>query len=197
MEKTAKTDNFLKAIQKYTEENKNSMVQEVEHLKEEKLAKAHEDGKRDSEKLINDSLEKSRNAETSNLAKLISEGQKKLYLERVEMTEKVFEKAKTKLLAFTQTPAYKDELLKSAKEIADYFNGLDCVLYINEKDLNSKDKICKLFSDKTEIVADKSIKIGGIKGFCKALNIIADETLDTKLSVQREWFIENSNLSVL
>lgn len=197
MDKTAKTDNFLKAIQKYTEENKNSMVQEVEHLKEEKLAKAHENGKRDSEKYINDQLEISKNAETSNLAKLIQEGQKKLYLERAEMTEKVFEMAEKKLIKYTETPAYKNELLKSAKEIADYFDGLDCILYINEKDLNSKDKICKLFSEKTEIIADKSVKIGGIKGFCKSLNIIADETLDSKLSAQREWFIENSNLSVL
>ena len=27
--------------------------------------------------------------------------------------------------------------------------------------------------------------------------IIADETLDTKLEAQREWFIENATLSVL
>ena len=45
--------------------------------------------------------------------------------------------------------------------------------------------------------ADKSIKIGGIKGFCKAMNIVADETLDSKLYAQKEWFIENSGLSVL
>ena len=29
------------------------------------------------------------------------------------------------------------------------------------------------------------------------MRIVADETLDTKLSAQREWFIENSGLSVL
>ena len=53
------------------------------------------------------------------------------------------------------------------------------------------------FAGSTEVVADKSIKIGGIKGFCKAMNIVADETLDSKLYAQKEWFIENSGLSVL
>ena len=54
-----------------------------------------------------------------------------------------------------------------------------------------------LFSGETEVCTDKTIKIGGIKGYCKALSIVADETLDSKLYAQREWFIENSGLSVL
>ena len=44
MENTTKTDNFLQAIQRYTEEQKSIANTEVELLKEEKLKKAEENG---------------------------------------------------------------------------------------------------------------------------------------------------------
>ena len=93
MNKTAKTDNFLKAIKKYADEQRNAMRTEVEQLKEEKIKEAEKKAKYDSEKLIKDKLEAKRNEETSRLAKLTQEGQKKLFLERAEMTDNVFKKA--------------------------------------------------------------------------------------------------------
>ena len=153
-----KTDNFLKAIKKYADEQRSAMQTEVAQLKEEKLKEATEKGRHDSEKYIKDKLEESRNRQTGILAKKIQEGQKKLFLERAEMTESVFKKAEEKLVEYTKTSDYSNSLVKSAKEVA------------------------KLFAD---------------KGFCKAMNIVADETLDSKLYAQKEWFIENSGLSVL
>ena len=54
---STKTDNFLQAIQRYTEEQKSIANTEVELLKEEKLKKAEENGKRDSERYIQQQLE--------------------------------------------------------------------------------------------------------------------------------------------
>ena len=122
---------------------------------------------------------------------------KKLFLERAEMTESVSKKAEEKLVEYTKTSDYSNSLVKSAKEVAKLFADNDCVVYVNERDMKNSDKIKAVFAGSTEVVADKSIKIGGIKGFCKAMNIVADETLDSKLYAQREWFIENSGLSVL
>jgi len=185
-----KTDNFLKAIKKYADEQRSAMQTEVAQLKEEKLKEATEKGRHDSEKYIKDKLEESRNRQTGILAKKIQEGQKKLFLERAEMTESVFKKAEEKLVEYTKTSDYSNSLVKSAKEVAKLFADNDCVVYVNERDMKNSDKI-------KAVVADKSIKIGGIKGFCKAMNIVADETLDSKLYAQKEWFIENSGLSVL
>ena len=181
-----KTDNFLKAIKKYADEQRSAMQTEVAQLKEEKLKEATEKGRHDSEKYIKDKLEESR-----------KEGQKKLFLERAEMTESVFKKAEEKLVEYTKTSDYSNSLVKSAKEVAKLFADNDCVVYVNERDMKNSDKIKAVFAGSTEVVADKSIKIGGIKGFCKAMNIVADETLDSKLYAQKEWFIENSGLSVL
>ncbi len=197
MNKTEKTDNFLKAIHKYAEQQRQTMKDEVEQLKEEKIKEAKKKGKTESEKYISDNLEAKKNEETGRIAKLTQEGQKKLFLERSEMTDSVFARAEKKLIKFTKTEEYTEKLFNSARAIANLFGSEECSLYINAEDLDKADIISDLFIGKANIEADKSVKIGGIKGYCPAMGIVADETLDTKLSQQKQWFVENSGLSVL
>lgn len=197
MDKTVKTDNFLRAIKKYADRQRKHMREEVEQLKEIKLSEAEKKAKLDSKKLISDKLEAKRNEETSRLAKLTQDGQRKLFEKRAEMTEKIFETAAQRLVKYSESSEYKEMLLKNAKEVASVFKDQDCVVYVNEKDISMQAEIKAVFAGKAEIEADKGIKIGGLKGYCKAMSIVADETLDSKLEAQREWFIENSGLSVL
>lgn len=197
MEKSAKTDNFLKAIKKYADEQRQSMQNEVNHLKETKLKEAEEKGKADSEKYIGDMLEKKRNEETGKIAKLTQEGQRKLFLKRFEMTESIFKKAEEKLIAYTKTKEYNEKLKNSAANISDVFNNKDCVITIKPDDIDKTDIIKAAYAGNIEITVDKSIKIGGIKGYCAENKVVADDTLDSKLSEQKQWFIENSNLNVL
>ena len=58
------------------------------------------------------------------------------------------------------------------------------------------DEIKSVFSGNVDVKADNMIKIGGIIGNCKDKNIVADNTLDSKLDNQKEWFTENSQLKV-
>ena len=197
MDKKQKTDNFINAIKRYADEKHTEMRNEVEQIKAEKLKEAEKKAKYDCEKLIKDKLEAKKNIETSKIAKQIQDGQKELFLKRSKMTDSVFEKASEKLIEFTKTQNYSEMLINSAKEIADFFGCESCVLYVNERDMDSADKIKELFKGNAQVVSDKTVKIGGIKGFCDAMNIIADNTLDSKLYAQKEWFIENSGLSIL
>lgn len=192
-----KTDNFLKAIKKYAKAQKTAMQGEVKQLKTERLREAEEKAQRDSERLIKDKLQEKRNQQTSWLATKTQEGQKELFVERTKMTEEIFSKASDKLIDFTKTDEYTQRLCNSAKAIAELFGDRDCVLYVNERDLGTAESFRDFFAGKVEAKADKTIKIGGIKGYCPEMAIIADETLDTKLEAQREWFIENATLSVL
>ena len=193
----SKPDRFLKAIKKYAKEQKNAMRSEVEQLKTERLKLAEENARRDSEKLIREKLEEARSRETVILASKTKEGQKKLFIARSEMVEDVFAKAAEKLVAYTATDAYTEKLLESAGEIAALFGDNDCTVYLNERDLAAADRIKALFSGNVTVEKDDTIRIGGVKGSCKTMRIIADETLDSKLQAQREWFVENADLSVL
>ena len=192
-----KTDNFLKAIKKYARAQKHAMDGEVKQLKSERLKEAEEKAKHDSEALKKEKLTETHNRQTAKLASKTQDGQRKLFVERSAMTEEIFTLAAEKLSDYTKTDAYYLKLRNSAKEIAELFEGKDCVLYVNERDLGTAESFRDFFAGKVEAKADKTIKIGGIKGYCPEMAIIADETLDTKLEAQREWFIENATLSVL
>ena len=192
-----KTDNFLKAIRRYANQQKSVMKGEVKQLKTERLKEAEEKAKRDSQRLIKDKLQETRTRQTAILAKKTQDGQRKLFIARSAMVEEVFKKAADKLVEYAKSDAYTSKLTDSAKAIADVFDGRDCVLYVNERDLGAAEGIKALFGGSTEVRADKTIKIGGIRGYCASMGIIADETLDSKLEAQREWFVENAALSVL
>ena len=192
-----KTDNFLKAIRRYAKQQKSVMKGEVKQLKTERLKEAEEKAKRDSQRLIKDKLQETRTRQTAILAKKTQDGQRKLFIARSAMVEEVFKKAADKLVEYAKSDAYTSKLTDSAKVIADVFDGRDCVLYVNERDLGAAEGIKALFGGSTEVRADKTIKIGGIRGYCASMGIIADETLDSKLEAQREWFVENAALSVL
>lgn len=197
MGNSAKTDNFLKAIKRYAKVQQSALDKEMKQLKQEKTKLTAEKAAHDSEKLIADRLEQKRSEQTGVLAKKTQEGQKALFLQRAQMTDEVFAKAEKKLTDYAQTAEYRKKLTESAQKIAALFGGRPCVLYISENDSDFAESILKVFNGTAELQTDKTIKIGGVKGYCKSMRVIADETLDSKLLAQREWFIENAALSVL
>ncbi|MBQ3416621.1 MAG: V-type ATP synthase subunit E [Ruminococcus sp.] len=191
------TDNFLQAIKKYAKTQKTAMQDEVRQLKTERLKEAEEKAKLDSQRLIKETLNEKRSRQTAQLAKKTQEGQRELFVARSAMVKDIFDAAEKKLMEYTISDAYAEKLFANAKEIADLFDGNDCVLYVNERDIKYSDKLTDLFQGNVKIESDATIKIGGIKAFCESMGMIADETLDSKLEEQREWFVENSNLRVL
>ncbi|MBR1482877.1 MAG: hypothetical protein IJ598_07935 [Ruminococcus sp.] len=192
-----KTDNFLKAIKRYAKAQKNAMKGEVHQLKSERLKEAETQAKRESQRLVKDKLREKTNRQTARLAKQTQEGQRKLFIARAEMTEEVFSLAAEKLLAYTSTESYTQQLIDSAKAVARLFGGNDCVVYVHERDMVMADAIKGFFDGSVQVLADKTIRIGGVRGYCESMSIIADDTLDSKLEEQREWFVENAALSVI
>ena len=119
-----------------------------------------------------------------------------IFTKREDIKNEVFDLAEKKLADFTKTSDYKDFLINSAKQIKQNLVGTDKVItvYICECDLTFKTDIEQTFSFPCEFETDSSIKIGGIKA--KFSKIILDDTLDSRLSSQTDWFEENSGLDI-
>ena len=197
MGKNNKTDNFLKAINKYSKLERQQIQNDIETVRDEELKKAEANGKKMAREYITKEYSAVKTAVTGQYAVKNLEAQGKVYQKREEITNSVFEKAFKKLKDFTSTPQYKDLLIKSAKEIADIFKENSCVIFISENDNKFAQDIMAQFSGEVTVENDVAIKIGGIKGFCKDLKIVADNTLDSKLNSQKDWFTENSGLKVM
>lgn len=196
MNESQKTSSFLRAINKYAKEQSDAIRLEVEEFKKQEIEKATKEGIKDAYALIQKEISSKKSVIVSDLAKREQESRKQLFIKRNEIVDSVFADASKKLLEFTNTDEYHTYILNSVKEIAELFKNNDCVIYVKESDIDKAASI-KEHIKNCDVVCDNSIKLGGIKGYCKALNILADNTLDTKLTDQRIWFAENSGLKVV
>lgn len=193
----AKTNNFLNAIQKYADQQKQDIQQEIEAFKAEEMKKAEQEGLRAAYDIIHKEMDNNKSFITREFAKKEKESQDELFLERAKMMRTVFDKTTEKLIAYTSTDEYKNNLCVQAQNVAKLFGNKSCIIYINEKDKNFAKQLQDCFSGETQVKAIPEIKIGGFKVYCEDMNIIADETLDSKLQDQRQWFTENSGLKVV
>ncbi|MCI5656372.1 MAG: V-type ATP synthase subunit E [Candidatus Pseudoruminococcus sp.] len=208
------SENFLKAIEKYAEEQRNKIRFESESFKKQELEKAESEGLREAYTLIQREMAAIRTEISSQLSRDEMASRKKIFEKRNKMTENVFEKVTQKLVEFTKTADYEKLMLESVKKIAQTLKADDVIFFVKESDLKLADKIKaaytaerlkdkkladkikSAFSPSCEVKSSKEIKIGGITGRSAGLGLIADETLDTKLDGQREWFYQNSGLRV-
>lgn len=194
---TEKTSNFLKAIEKYADEQKHKIESEVEAFKREELKKAEDEGLKDAYALIQKEIAACKTKILSDLAKREAQNKKVLFERREEIKTQVFEKAAEKLHSFTKTADYDNLLKNSAKAMAEAFGDNPCTLYVKEDDKEKATALTPVFNGKTTIVVDSKILIGGLHSNCEALGIVMDDTLDTKLKDQNQWFLENSKLAVV
>lgn len=196
MNQSQKTSSFLRAINKYAKEQSDAIRLEVEEFKKQEIEKATKEGIEDAYTLIQKEIAVKKSQIISEIAKREQESRKMLFVKRNEIVEKVFADAKAKLLDYVKTDDYIAYLKMSATEIAQLFENNACVVYIKESDMDKADLIKSIIPN-SEICADNGIELGGIKAFCDAKSIVADDTLDTKLSDQQVWFAENSGLKVV
>ncbi len=192
----SKTDNFLKAIEKYAAEQRSRLESEAEEFKEKELNKAEEDGLKEAYVLLQRKMLSINTGIARELSKAQNASRKSIFEKRREIEDEVFERARKRLLEYAETDKYTEKLLESVKKISLKLTADDVVLYVSQRDMKLKNKIISAFGKKCDVQPSNEIMIGGITGISREMGLLADETLDTRLSQQREWFCENSGLKV-
>ena len=192
----SKTDNFLKAIEKYAAEQRSKIESEAEEFKSKELNKAEEDGLKEAYVLLQKKMLSINTGIARELSKAENASRKSTFIKRQEIENKVFGSAKEKLLEYAKTDKYIAGLLDSVKAVSKKLTADDVILYVCERDIKLKDKIISAFGRKCDVQVSNEIRIGGVTGISRKGGILADETLDTKLQNQKEWFCENSGLTI-
>ena len=116
---------------------------------------------------------------------------------RGAITDEVFGDAREKLVAFTESDGYADFLKKSAAGFAAVFPQGDVTVYVRPGDMHFADDIKNAFGRDCKVESSDEITIGGCRAGVAGGSTVADDTLDTRLEAQREWFLENSGMSVI
>lgn len=108
----------------------------------------------------------------------------------------MFQKAQDKLLNFAKTQDYIKLLKNYAGAVSKILKKSGTVLYICKRDEVFIDVIREAYGKICKVEVSDSIKIGGILAVNKVMSLVVDETLDSKLEEQRNWFEENSKLNI-
>lgn len=116
---------------------------------------------------------------------------------RGAITDEVFGDAREKLTAFTESDGYADFLKKSAAGFAAVFPQGDVAVYVCPGDMRFAEDIKNAFGRDCKVESSDEITIGGCRAGVAGGSTVADDTLDTRLEAQREWFLENSGMSVI
>lgn len=196
MNEKTKESKFLDAINKYAEQQKAQITQEIEDYKNTKIEQATEQGLQDAYDLIREDISRRKAVIVNDLAKKELALRNELFYERQTLADKVFDEAKQKLVAFTKTDDYNRFLGRSLAEIKVKCGTARCDIAIAPSDEDKRGLIADVFPD-ARITADPHILIGGVKANCPELGILMDDTLDSRLEEQRRWFIETCSMKVV
>lgn len=191
MQKSYKSSNFLKIIDKYTKRQKSKITDEIKEREEAELKKAEAEIIEDTNNMIQKELLAMKNKIAIEISHKELYERKKLSLRRKEMMEGIFDACREKLFVFTnEAEKYSDYLKECAKDISEILIRGDTILYVRVKDMKYSDIIKEAFGRQCRIEVDDSILIGGIRGYSEVQGLIADETFDEKLKEQKQWAAE-------
>ena len=136
------------------------------------------------------------------LSREIMERRRELLLYREEIMHRVFDKAREKLIRFTESEGYRDYLVKLCVDVMRR-QSASFTIFLSPRDLTYKYAILEgldnLLDEKLEmgtteaapvfsVMPDKNIKLGGVRFYSAARGISINATLDESLARQKEFF---------
>lgn len=191
-----KISKFVQAITQYAEEQRQKIHQEVEDFKTERLQQAEKLVLVDAYQLIQKERAELHNDLSREISRREMDARRKLLARRKEMTAAIFDEAFQRLSSYTSTPDYVQNLQISMKTMLETLPAEGSVYYLSAKDQALKASLAPLCPQGSRLETAEDIRLGGLRGENAECGIIMDDTLDTKLELQHEWFTKNSGLTV-
>ena len=191
IEENERAAKFMQAIQRDGEKRRTAIIQaideeiaaELEKVKTAAAAKARQMGDYEKVRLQEETNRK--------LSHSVVETGAELAARRSEIAQQVFDACEEKLAAFTAKADYADYLKKSAEALLTLLHADKAVFYARPQDVEAAKSAVPAGC---EVTADATIRLGGLRA--KSGAVEADDTLDMKLEAQKDWFLQNSGMSI-
>ena len=197
MEKKEQVFLYMKEeIERLASLEEEKILAEAKELEAEAYQQIKAEAKKDADALLAKELvEISSNASVE--ASLSQEEKtKKLVETREAYVTKIFKEAKNRLNEFVNSEGYKMYLIKHMEKISSLYQMSDSILKLRQNDTKYADDLVKAYGIDLTVEVSDEIKIGGFIIENKATNVVVDESLDTALENQKEWFYKKSGLMI-
>ncbi len=187
---------FDKTIKREVEKKIKELTDEIEYLHAKDMKKITEDleQKRDSE--LNKKLRELHLSYQDKINQIGIDYDAKLLKERTFMTNIVFNAVLDQIYQFITSSGYEDLMTKKLSEIAKKYPNQSCVITISDRDTHLPKIIEEVMKSRAKIIESPDLHLGGFEFLLQDEGIEIDETIDTKLIAQKEWFYKNSKLFI-
>lgn len=187
---------FIQAITAYAEEQSRQMREEVEDFRRERLHAAEKEVLHDSYLLIQQEQAEMHRRLSREMSLRDMQARQELLSRRRDMMAAIFGHAQEKLVDFAGTPAYRDWMTAAIRQMAALLPARGTVYAVCRRDEALLPALSVVCPDGSTIEAADDIRIGGIRAVNMQAGVMIDNTFDTRLADQQEWFTEHSGLVV-
>lgn len=178
---------------KLTEE---TLLQEAADLEQQACAKIRKEVKNEVENQLKKEMAQLSTNASKNKSLKQAKRKQQLIQKREQYVTEIFKEAREKLVAFTKQKEYQQHLIRGVKQVSEKYQIHNANIYVREEDLQYKEEILKAYGSEVEITSSNNIIIGGFIIENKAAGTVLDESLDSALENQKEWFYHTSGLTI-
>ena len=191
IEENERAAKFMQAIQRDGEKRRTAIIQSIDEEIAAELEKVKATAAAKAKQM--EDYEKVRLQEETNrkLSHSVVETGAELAARRSEIEQQVFAACEERLAQFTAKPEYADYLKSSAAALLQMLHAQTAEFYVRAQDV---DVAKASVPAGCTVTADKTIRLGGLRA--KSGAVEADDTLDMKLEAQKDWFLQNSGMSI-
>lgn len=184
-------ENFIYEINKTADAQISQIKADTEKYVRSELSKAKKQAMQEIRATRFSELDKLNEQNNTSFSEAEKKESEMLIKRRMELTDEVFSAVVKKVTDFVSSDEYGNFLAESAKKLNDAIGS--AVFYLNPRD---EKYFLSLLPYCKEIKKDNTVEIGGIKAVNTDMGIAADDTLDSRISAERQRFYEYSGLSV-
>lgn len=183
-------------IEKIADQEEKQILEEAKALEKEAYAQMEAEAKKDAKRQLEKELAAISSKASIDAAANLEQRTKKLVEKRDELVKNIFEQAKNQLIAFVESDEYKDYLIDHIQKIGQEYQMTGCILNLRKEDMKYQKELVKAYGFDIEVKINDQIRLGGFIIENPVTHVVCDETLETALENQKDWFYKTSGLMI-
>ncbi|PKK96484.1 MAG: hypothetical protein CVV58_06110 [Tenericutes bacterium HGW-Tenericutes-3] len=187
---------FDKAIQRESKQKIEALQKEFDYLYAKEMKKITEDLTMKKNLELNKALKELQLEYQDKINKIGVGYDEKLIKERTFMTNIVFHSVLDKIYQFITSKKYEDLMKEKLEKVNQIAKEKHIQFTISDRDTHLPGLIKEVIKGKSDIILSPNLHLGGFEATIEKDGIVIDETIDSKLAEQKEWFYKNSKLFI-
>ena len=186
---------FRRSIMGQAKAQMDEIDRDLEAFRAQELAQCKADARGNSHQIVDEEQGRIRERSGRAVSERRSELRRQLCQRREILTDEIFQQVREELARFVSGPEYPAYLRELAKKAASFRRAEEeVVIEVRQEDLAYRRELSRACGGPCRVEEGKGITIGGLRFSLPQRRLGGDETLDSAIEEQRQWFYENFGL---